>query len=127
MKKLPAVFRSDGFDFELLKRDGDIALFRKTKPGFSFETFEVVVVQHHKERMIAGKSIEDGEAMPSSEQWGSKGWLQRSLFYRGLRASRCLLARPDCCRLERNLPGGFAFQLSHWSPAPFSRRTSRVR
>ena len=35
--------------------------------------------------------------------------LQRSLFHRGLRASRCLLARPDCFRLERNLPGGFSF------------------
>ena len=74
MKILPTTFRSDGFYFELLKRDGDIALFRKTKLGFSFETFEVVLVQHHKERIIAGKSIEGGEAMPSSEQWGSKGW-----------------------------------------------------
>ena len=74
MRELPTAFRNGGFDFQLLKRHGGIALFRKTKPGFSFETFEVVVVQHHKERIIAGKSIEGGEAMPSSEQWGSKGW-----------------------------------------------------
>jgi hypothetical protein len=74
MKTLPTAFRSGSFDFKLLVRDGHIALLRKTKPGLAFETFEVVVVQHHKERIIAGKSIEGGEAMPSSEQWGSKGW-----------------------------------------------------
>ena len=74
MKRLSATFRSGGFSFKILRRDGDVALLRKTKPGFSFETFEVVVLQHHKERIIAGKSIERGEAMPSCEQWGSKGW-----------------------------------------------------
>ena len=45
VKTRPKAFRSGGFSFKLLKRDGDIALFRKTKPGFGFESFEVVIIQ----------------------------------------------------------------------------------
>jgi hypothetical protein len=33
MKPLPTTFRSDGFDFQLLLREGDVALLRKTKPA----------------------------------------------------------------------------------------------
>ena len=74
MKKLPAVFRSGGFDFKLLARDGDIALFRKTKPRLRFESLEVVIIQRHETFKIEGKLIPAGEHLPSSEQWGSKGW-----------------------------------------------------
>ena len=74
MKKLPAVFRSGGFDFKLLARDGDIALFRKTKPRLRFESLEVVIIQRHETFEIEGKLIPAGEHLPSSEQWGVKGW-----------------------------------------------------
>ena len=74
MKKLPAVFRSGGFDFKLLARDGDIALFRKTKPRLRFESLEVVIIQRHETFEIEGKLIPAGEHLPSSEQWGIKGW-----------------------------------------------------
>ena len=74
MEIFPATFRSDGFDFELLKRDGDIALFRKTKPGLGFESFEVVVIQRHETFEIEGKLIPASEHLPRSEQWGIKGW-----------------------------------------------------
>jgi hypothetical protein len=74
IKILPTTFRSDGFDFELVKRDGDIALFRKTKPGFGFESFEVALIQRHDTLEIKGKLIPAGEHLPRSEQWGIKGW-----------------------------------------------------
>ena len=77
MKTLPTAFRSGGFDFKLLARDGDIALFRKTKPVFGFESFEVVVIQRHETFEIEGKLIPASEHLPRSEQWGSAGWSYR--------------------------------------------------
>jgi hypothetical protein len=74
MKRLPTTFRSGGFSFKILRRDGDIALFRKTKPGLGFESFEVVVIQRHETFEIKGKLIPAGEHLSRSEQWGIKGW-----------------------------------------------------
>lgn len=71
MKTFPIAFRSGGFDFKMLLRNADVALLRKAKPGLGFESFEVVVIQHHKDRIIAGKFIEGGEAIPSSEGMGN--------------------------------------------------------
>jgi hypothetical protein len=48
MKEIPTTFRKHGFDFNLLLREADIALFRKTKPGLKFESFEVVIIQRHE-------------------------------------------------------------------------------
>jgi hypothetical protein len=78
MKHLMPEFHKAGFDFKLLLRDGDIALLRKTKPGFSFESYEVAIIQRHNGYEIAGVKIEPGENMPSSEQWGVKGWTCRT-------------------------------------------------
>ena len=35
---LPISFRSDGFDCQILKRDGEVALLAKKKPKWEFET-----------------------------------------------------------------------------------------
>jgi hypothetical protein len=74
MKEIPPAFRHDGFEFKLLLREGNIGLFRKTKPGLTFESFEVVIIQRHDTFTIQGKQVEAGEHLPSSEQWGVKGW-----------------------------------------------------
>jgi hypothetical protein len=74
MKEIPPAFRQNGFEFKLLLREGNIALFRKTKPGLGFEIFEVVIIQRHDTFVIHGKEIEAAEHVPSSEQWGVKGW-----------------------------------------------------
>ena len=72
MKTLPARFHSNGFAFEQIDRQGDIALFRKTKGNF--ETFEVVRIQHTPEGPTPWGYSEGGERMPASEQWGTHGW-----------------------------------------------------
>jgi hypothetical protein len=75
MKPLPTTFRSDGFDFQLLLREGDVALLRKTKPGFSFETYEVVILHRTKEHIgPRGNLILASECMPHDERWGTRGW-----------------------------------------------------
>lgn len=75
MKPLATSFRSHGYDFKQLDRVGMVALFEKTHkdvPGRSF--YEVVVVQAHSERVIAGNTIAAAEAMPGAEQFGRLGW-----------------------------------------------------
>jgi hypothetical protein len=75
MTPLPASFRSGGFDFRLVKRTGDIALFEKRKPTHTRSFFEVVIVQKRKEATFpSGRVTPAHEAMPASEQWGSAGW-----------------------------------------------------
>ena len=57
----------------MLMRKGDIGLFRKTKIGLKFESFEVVIIQRH-EPFTVGQSNRSRRAPAYSEQWGVKGW-----------------------------------------------------
>ena len=70
---MPTRFRTDGFAFELLAREGKIALFRKTKfyrhASLLFETYEVVIVQE--------RGGPNGDTTPG--QWGLYGWSLQSL------------------------------------------------
>ena len=82
MKKLPTHFRSDDFDFRQIAREGDVALFRKTKqyPSLLLETFEVVIVRKMDDHIgPRGEMISAGEHMPRSEQWGTHGWSLQTL------------------------------------------------
>lgn len=72
MKPLAATFRKDGFDWSLVERQGNIAIYKQTKPGV--ERFNTIHIQSHNGREIGGKLFEPAEFMPSAEQWGRLGW-----------------------------------------------------
>lgn len=74
MIPLPTTVRSDGFTLEQVVRDGDVAVYSKTKPGHLKTTFEVIRVGSHKGFEIGGKQIPPAETYPSSNQWGVNGW-----------------------------------------------------
>jgi hypothetical protein len=75
MTTLPPIFRANGFDFTLIKRNGDVALLSKCKPGHRLTHYEVVIVQHRKAVTFPnGKTTPAHEAMPSAEDWGTLGW-----------------------------------------------------
>jgi hypothetical protein len=78
MKILPATFRSDGFDFQQLAREAMVVLLRKTKPQFSNESFEVVIL-HQSPAWInpQGNAVPAAECMPRNEKWGEQGWSYR--------------------------------------------------
>lgn len=78
MKKIPNSFKLGGYSFTLLRRAGDVALFKKTKPGVT-PSYEVVIVRRHVGRTIAGIAIQPAEYMPSSDEWGRYGWTDASL------------------------------------------------
>lgn len=75
MQSLPATFRSDGFDFTQIKRQGDVVLFEKTHPKHTVKHYEVVIAQKRKAvTWPNGITTVAHESMPSSEQWGIYGW-----------------------------------------------------
>lgn len=76
-KLLPTSFRFKGFDYEQVKREGDVAMFEQTKPGLSRTWFEVVVVQRHDGYTIGGSYVAPAESMPSASTWGRLGWTCR--------------------------------------------------
>jgi hypothetical protein len=81
LKPLPERFRYDNFDFRMLKREGDIAIFAKSSPSHPREpdSYEVVRVQRKPARLLFGRDIPAHEAMPASEDWGIHGWTYAKL------------------------------------------------
>lgn len=77
-KPLKTAFRSKGFDYRQVKRHGDVAIFEQTKPGIVGQWFEVIIVQRHDGYELGGKTVEPAESMPSSSQWGKKGFTFRT-------------------------------------------------
>jgi len=79
MRKLPKTFKQKGFTLTQVKRDGNKAVFKKTKVGYTFVSYEVVVVSNHNGYELGGQKIEPAETYPSSSQWGIKGFTCTSL------------------------------------------------
>jgi hypothetical protein len=74
-RPLAESFREDQFTFQLVARQGDVALFAKIKPNHSVPGYEVVMVQKHEAtNWPDGRTTPAREAMPPSEAWGKKAW-----------------------------------------------------
>lgn len=79
MTPLAPTFRADGFDFEQVEREGDLAIYRKTK-GENQEGFELIVIQKRAEHTWPnGNTTPPHEAYPSSESWGTSGFTFNAL------------------------------------------------
>ena len=75
-KSLPTEFTSKGFIFKQIRREGDIAIYKRwgVKHNEKSAHFEVFEIQKYPEREMCGVKIEAKEAVPSSELWGKKGF-----------------------------------------------------
>lgn len=78
MKKLETTYRQDGFDHDIVCRNGNIAIINKSKDGKA-RGFEVIKIQSHNGFVIAGKTIPASEHPPRSEDWGHEGWTYTTL------------------------------------------------
>ena len=107
MIPLPDRFRFDGFDFELVQREGDIALLRKSKPHHREPCYEVVIVQKHKaNKWPNGTSSPDREAMPHTEAWGTSGWSYSDLPSAKKRFNNLVNAAIECVGNPPDAPDG---------------------
>ncbi len=78
MKALPTEFKAKGFNYRQISRDGNVAVFEQRWGRNGSVAYETVIVQSHNGREIAGVYLPPAEFMPSSSQWGIKGWTFRS-------------------------------------------------
>lgn len=102
MKTIPTTFRSDGFDFRQLKREGDVAMFVKGKPTHTRESYEVVIVQIVPTKTICGREVLEHEAMPSASDWGVQGWSYMELSA----ANKRFFSLQDAVSRRRSQPNG---------------------
>lgn len=75
-KPLPTEFTSKGFIFKQIRREGDIAIYKRWKEKHNEKCahFEVFEIQKYQEREMCGIKIEAKEAVPTNELWGKKGF-----------------------------------------------------
>lgn len=84
MKELETKFfgrgSQKGFDFELIERNGNIALYKKFT---AVDIYEVIIIQEQNEQetTIGGNLVkfEHKERYPSDEDFGTLGWCYNSL------------------------------------------------
>lgn len=75
MKKLSEKFVKKGFRHTLLKREGNVAIYKRSSvENLKRFHFEVVIISSHNGITIEGNYIEPGELYPSGSQWGNSGW-----------------------------------------------------
>lgn len=67
-------FIKNGFCHELLRREGNIAIYKRFKKEHSSPHYEVIKITPHNGYTIAGKNFPPGESYPSSSEWGTKGF-----------------------------------------------------
>lgn len=80
MKIIPEKFIKNGFKHILVKREEEVAIYRRHPIASSkYSHYEVVIIGSHDGTEINGNFIEAGEIYPSTSQWGDKGWTFRTL------------------------------------------------
>lgn len=72
-------YRKHGFQFAVVHRESNLAVFLGTKEGSSCQNYETIHIQSHNGRLIHGNEVEPAEYPPSDSQWGTKGWSFDSL------------------------------------------------
>ena len=72
MKILEDNFNSKGFNLSLVKREGDVAIYKKILENSETEAhnFEVIAIKRHNGYEIAGIKMPPAEMYPSNTQWG---------------------------------------------------------
>jgi len=84
-KVLATDFKKAHFQFTQVKREGDVAIYKKhaipfvSRPKAFSGGYEVIIITRHEGYAYAGVAFEPAEVYPSSEQWGSKGWTEKTL------------------------------------------------
>lgn len=81
--KIKEQFRKDGFNFQLIKRKGNWAIFEKFKDK-NTPSYEIVKIRKRtKDSKIQGKLVsrKGDEYYPCSSEWGTYGFTATSLEY----------------------------------------------
>ena len=67
-------FRKHEADFQMIARQGDVAIYARKSAHMTAYEYEVVIIQKHEAGLIHGKSYPAHETVPSDSQWGAYAW-----------------------------------------------------
>jgi hypothetical protein len=74
MKVLTDNIRKNGFDYKLIERDQNCAIYEQLDKDYDGKihtvAFEVFIIKKTKDAEIAGNKIEGGEVFPGNEDFG---------------------------------------------------------
>lgn len=74
-RPLGSTYKKNTFHYELVTRDGDLAIFKQQlRPGVGCLAFEVIRIRVAPALTIMGKDVPEREIAPSNEDFGSYGW-----------------------------------------------------
>jgi hypothetical protein len=75
-KSLPVEFRSGGFNYHQIAREGDAAIYEQTSSGCSNSSvaYEVIRIRRRESFQIDGRYVEPAEVYPKAEAWGEDGF-----------------------------------------------------
>lgn len=79
LKKVPQTFTKKGFTYTLVKREGDIAIYKQRWKSGTTERYETVKIGRHNGYTMGGSYIEPSETYPGSSLWGISGWTSCTL------------------------------------------------
>ena len=75
MKPLGTTYRKNGFHYEIIRREGLIAIAQqRLAPGRGCLAFEVIKIRECPEANFAGTIVPAHESAPGNEEWGNRGW-----------------------------------------------------
>lgn len=73
MTKIPGTFVKYREVFTLVKRIGNVCMFKRERQDGKSRQWEVMKIRQKPERVIDGKTIPAREALPSASEWGKLG------------------------------------------------------
>ena len=79
MKLLNKEFKSCGFNFKQVQREGDVAIFEKASINCNGVSYEVIKISRHNGYKLGGNYVEPAETYPSNSLWGTAGWTCTSM------------------------------------------------
>lgn len=77
MKTIPETFKKYSYDFKLLKRTGDVAMYEQSKivsPELTVSQYEVHIVQISKECVFKKQYYPERERLATAGEFGYFGW-----------------------------------------------------
>jgi len=74
MKVLKEHERKNGYDYYLVERNENYAVYKQTDETNDIYAFEVFKIKNRKETEIKGRKIEAGEVFPGNEEFGKTAW-----------------------------------------------------
>lgn len=77
MKILEKQFKSRTFNFRQICREGDLAIYEKSKGNYL--GYETIRIHSHTGYFMAGVLIPAAETFPGNESWGRDGFTAQSL------------------------------------------------